>query len=97
MPSTRLQLAEAIDRVLHKGAVVRGDLIVSVAGVDLLYLDLRVILSAVDTAMREDLIEQPLTADANRPERGPSISSNARSSNSTGDGSDIDRPDPQTP
>jgi hypothetical protein len=97
MPSTRLQLAEAIDRVLHKGAVVRGDLIVSVAGVDLLYLDLRVILSAVDTAMREDLIEQPLATDAHRPERGQSISSNARSSNSAGDGSGIDRPDPQTP
>lgn len=57
MPNTRVQLAEAIDRVLHKGAVVRGDLVVSVAGVDLLYLDLRVILSSVDTAMRQDLLD----------------------------------------
>jgi len=97
MPSTRLQLAEAIDRVLHKGAVVRGDLIVSVAGVDLLYLDLRVILSAVDTAMREDLIDGPLTTDENRPERGRSISSKARSSDSAGNGSGFDRPDPQAP
>lgn len=52
MPSTRVQLAEAIDRVMHKGAVLRGDVVISVADVDFLYLDLRVVLSAVDTAMR---------------------------------------------
>ncbi len=59
MPSTRVQLAEAIDRVMHKGAVLRGDVMISVAGVDLMYLDLRVILSSVDTAMRQRLIHPP--------------------------------------
>jgi len=63
MARTRVQLAEAIDRVMHKGAVLRGDLVVSVAGVDLMYLDLRVILSSVDTAMREELIPPNLATD----------------------------------
>jgi hypothetical protein len=48
----RAELAEAIDRVLHKGAVLRGDVVVSVADVDLLYLDLRVVLSSIDTARK---------------------------------------------
>ncbi|HHP7237080.1 gas vesicle protein [Longibacter sp.] len=102
MPSTRLQLAEAIDRVLHKGAVVRGDLIVSVAGVDLLYLDLRVILSAVDTAMREDVIGGPSHRDGDPTAGGlpaqpvTSIHSSATSSTSADDESASDRPGPQT-
>jgi len=35
---------------MTKGAVLRGDLVITVADVDLLYLDLRLVLSAVDTA-----------------------------------------------
>jgi hypothetical protein len=44
-------LADALDRVLHRGAVLRGDLVVAVADIDLLYLDLRIFLSSVDTAL----------------------------------------------
>jgi len=43
-------LAETLDRVLDTGAVLRGDVVITVADVDLLYLDLRLLLSAVDTA-----------------------------------------------
>ncbi len=46
-----VSLCEALDRVLHKGAVVRGELVISVADVDLLYLGLQVILCATDTAI----------------------------------------------
>ncbi len=46
-----ITLCEALDRVLHKGAVVRGELVISVADVDLLYLGLQVILCATDTAI----------------------------------------------
>jgi hypothetical protein len=49
----RAELAEALDRVLHKGAVLRGDVVISVAEVDLLYLDLRLFLSAVDNALEK--------------------------------------------
>lgn len=43
-------LCEVLDRVLNKGAVVMGDLTISVAGIDLLYLELRVLLSSIKTA-----------------------------------------------
>jgi hypothetical protein len=50
---SNVELAEALDRVLNRGAVLRGDVVISVADVDLLYLDLRVVLSSIDTAMAE--------------------------------------------
>lgn len=43
-------LCEALDRVLDTGAVVDGNLTVSVADVDLLYLDLRLLLASFETA-----------------------------------------------
>lgn len=42
-------LVEALDRVLHKGAVVAGDIVISVADVDLVYIGLRVLVSSVET------------------------------------------------
>lgn len=50
-------LAELIDRVLDRGVVVKGDLVVSVAGVDLLYVGLDVVLSSVEALRR--LAEPP--------------------------------------
>ncbi len=47
-----VSLCEALDRVLNKGAVVTGELIVSVADIDLLYLGLNVILTSVETARK---------------------------------------------
>ncbi len=46
----QVSLCEALDRILHKGAVVYGDLTVSVANIDLLYLGLPVILASLETA-----------------------------------------------
>jgi hypothetical protein len=43
-------LCEALDRVLNKGAVVTGDVMISVADVDLIYLGLRCILTSIETA-----------------------------------------------
>ena len=45
-------LCEVLDRVLNKGAVIHGDLTISVADIDLLYLGLRVILTSIETATR---------------------------------------------
>lgn len=42
-------LLEVLDRVLDKGVVVAGDLVISVADVDLIYVGLRVLLSSVET------------------------------------------------
>ena len=42
-------LLELVDRVLNKGVVVSGDITLSVANVDLVYVGLRVLLSSVAT------------------------------------------------
>jgi len=40
---------EILDRVLDKGVVISGDMVISVADVDLIYLGLKVLLSSVET------------------------------------------------
>ena len=42
---------ELVDRLLGKGVVLSGDIVLSVADVDLVYVGLRVLLASVDTAM----------------------------------------------
>jgi gas vesicle structural protein len=49
----RLRLVELVDRVLDRGVVLKGDVMIGVAGVDLVYLQLQVILSAVENFQRE--------------------------------------------
>ncbi len=46
-----VSLCEVLDRVLTKGAVIRGEVTISVADVDLIYLDLRLLLASIETAM----------------------------------------------
>lgn len=45
-------LADLLDRALHKGLVLWGEVTISVAGVDLVYLGLKVLLASTDTAER---------------------------------------------
>jgi hypothetical protein len=42
-------LLEILDRVLDKGVVVAGDLTISVADIDLIYLGVRLLLCSVET------------------------------------------------
>jgi hypothetical protein len=46
----RVSLCEVLDRVLNKGAVVSGEVTISVAGVDLVYLGIELVLTSVETA-----------------------------------------------
>lgn len=48
----QLALSELLDRALSKGVVLWGDATISVAGVDLIYVGLKVLLASVDTAER---------------------------------------------
>jgi len=56
-------LLELLDRVLDKGVVLTGDITLSVADVDLVYVGLRVLLSSVEAAQRigapQQLIDNP--------------------------------------
>ena len=50
----RVSVCEVLDRVLNKGVVVAGEVTISVADVDLLYLGLNLVLTSVESA-RESL------------------------------------------
>jgi len=41
---------ELLDRVVHRGAYVSGDVTICLAGIDLVRLDLRLLLTAVQPA-----------------------------------------------
>jgi hypothetical protein len=51
--SERVSLCETLDRVLNKGAVVAGEVTISVADIDLIYLGLQIMISSVEAA-RDD-------------------------------------------
>ncbi len=60
--SESLSLCEALDRVLHKGVALRGDIVLSVADVDLVYLGLQLLLCSTETARRAGvLVPAPLS------------------------------------
>ena len=46
----RVCLCEVLDRVLNKGVVVAGEATISVAGIDLIYLGLQIVLTSMETA-----------------------------------------------
>jgi gas vesicle structural protein len=48
----QVTLLELVDRVLNKGVVLSGDITLSVAGVDLVYVGLRVLLASVGALER---------------------------------------------
>lgn len=48
-------LVDLVDRLLDKGVVLTGDITLSVADVDLVYVGLRVLLSSVEAAERRQV------------------------------------------
>ena len=53
-------LAEVLDRVLDKGAVVTGEMVITVAGIELVYVALNVVATSVGTAIEcKRLAEEP--------------------------------------
>jgi len=47
-----ISLCETLDRVLNKGVVIGGEIVISVADIDLVYLGVRAVLTSVETARR---------------------------------------------
>lgn len=50
--SRNVSLCEALDRMLNTGVVVAGEVVISVAGIDLVYLNLQLLLASIETACR---------------------------------------------
>ncbi len=46
----KVTLVDVLDKVLEKGAVINGDMVIRVADVDLVFLGLRLILTSVSKA-----------------------------------------------
>jgi gas vesicle structural protein len=61
-----ISLLEILDHVLNSGVVIHGSIVISLAGVDLVYVGLNVILTSVETALRnldaerKPLLDRPL-------------------------------------
>ena len=51
-PDDELSLLDIIDHVLNAGVVIQGSIVISIGGVDLIYLGLNVVLTSVETALR---------------------------------------------
>jgi len=47
-----VSLLDILDHVLNQGVVVHGSVVISIAGVDLVYLGLNLVLTSVETALR---------------------------------------------
>ena len=45
-----VSLLEILDHVLNSGVVIHGNIVISLAGVDLIYLGLNVVLTSIETA-----------------------------------------------
>ncbi|MQT14763.1 gas vesicle protein [Segnochrobactrum spirostomi] len=54
MPSTsgEIAIADLLDRALHKGLVIWGEATLSIAGIDLVYVGVKLILASTDTMQR---------------------------------------------
>jgi gas vesicle structural protein len=49
--SKKVTLLEVVEKLLDKGVVISGDLILSCADVDLVYLNLKLVLTSVQTML----------------------------------------------
>jgi hypothetical protein len=48
----QVSLLEILDHVVNNGVVIQGSIVISLAGVDLIYVGLNVVLTAVETALQ---------------------------------------------
>lgn len=48
-----VSLLDILDHVLNAGVIVHGSIVISLAGVDLVYVGLNVVLTSVETALRQ--------------------------------------------
>lgn len=66
--SEHISLCETLDRILNKGAVIFGEVVISVANVDLIYIALQVMVGSVETVHKS-----MSSGDSNPPPKGLGI------------------------
>ena len=57
--SRRVSLCEALDRMLNVGVVVAGEVVISVADIDLIYINVQLLLASVETAYGQSSDARP--------------------------------------
>ena len=60
--NTDISMLETLDHVLNRGLVIAGEITISVADIDLIFVGLNVLVSSVETAqevLRKRHVEQP--------------------------------------
>ncbi|MFI5229161.1 MAG: gas vesicle protein GvpJ [Gemmatimonadales bacterium] len=55
LDTEQLVLADLLNHVLDKGVVISGTVTLSIAGIDLLLVDLRLLLTSVETSLRHGI------------------------------------------
>jgi len=53
-----VSLLEILDNVLNSGVVIQGSIVLSLAGVDLVYVGMNVVLTSVETALKSIRLEE---------------------------------------
>ena len=69
-PGDEISLLDILDNVLTSGVVIHGSIVISLAGVDLVYLGLNAVLTSVETALRYIEGETPNSGSHNREDGG---------------------------
>ena len=54
LPDEQLSVLDLVDRLLNRGVVITGEATISVAGVDLIYLGLNLILTATESIAQKE-------------------------------------------
>ncbi|WP_059173163.1 gas vesicle protein [Bacillus sp. FJAT-27445] len=58
-----IALIDILDVILDKGVALRADLVISIAGVDLVYLDLRVLIASVESLVQAQQKGKTISSD----------------------------------
>jgi hypothetical protein len=69
LDTEQLVLGDLLNHVLDKGVVISGNVTISIADIDLLVLDLRLLLTSVESSLRRGLDSsmRGLTSGGNQP------------------------------
>lgn len=96
---SRIDLSEVLSHVLDKGVVLKGEVMLAVADIDLIRLDLGLLLTAVESALRRPRVAgaRSLGLAAPRPETPPATASGSTMESQVVESLEAPREVPVTP
>jgi hypothetical protein len=55
LTGTQVALVDLLDRLLAGGVMISGDLVISIAGVDLVRISLRALITSIESAIEQEM------------------------------------------